>query len=195
MTFRRLRIEGGFVLLLALLVYLDKGGFLWVVWTAALLHEGGHWTAIKLAGGRIERVTRSAGGVSMVQANRPRLSYRGELWSVLAGPLASLCAALTLAWLGQAPALCGMCLCHGLFNLLPVSGLDGGRVLELALASRGRHATAERILRATRTAAPALLLVLGVCLLVKTGGNASLLLAAAYVWVNANPRRKPARGL
>ncbi|MCL2082600.1 MAG: hypothetical protein FWH04_05120 [Oscillospiraceae bacterium] len=180
MTVKRLKIEAGFILFTAVLVFLDKGGLLWVVWTAALAHELGHYLALKAFGGKISGIVLSGGGISMIQSRTPRLSYAGDLLAVLAGPMASLGLALLLALRGAYLPLAGICLIHGLFNLLPITGLDGGRALSLIFENAEKFNTGDRILHRLSVAVLVVLLVLGVWMAAETRGNLSLLLAAGY---------------
>lgn len=135
-------LRPGFVLLVALIVFFDEGLLLFIIWTAALLHELGHYAALRLTGGRLERIVLDAGGVTMVERSYPALSPARQAAAVLAGPVTSLCFALLFSLWGGGTALAlgGMCLTQALFNLCPVRGLDGGRLLVLALDSLGfRH--------------------------------------------------------
>ena len=53
LRWRRIEISGGFLLLWAILYYLDdQGVVLWAI-LAAVLHELGHYAAIQAFGGRI----------------------------------------------------------------------------------------------------------------------------------------------
>ena len=88
---------------------------------AAIIHEVCHALAVHLLGGQILHMSIAAGGMVMEAAG---LDTKGECLCALAGPVGSLIlAVLPFPMLG----LCG--LCQGLFNLLPLMPLDGGRVL------------------------------------------------------------------
>ena len=192
MTIGKLRLRPGFVLLAAALVYIDEGGLLWITGVAALLHEAGHYIALRAAGGRVCLVELSAGGVSMVQAPLPRIGYGREIFAVLAGPLASLLSALLFSLGGgiirEYPAVGGLCLVQGLFNLLPARGLDGGRALWLILERAGAR-DARRVLCVTTALSAFFLAALGAALFFLSGGNLLPLVSAACVlpslWVNA----------
>lgn len=172
-------VTPGFVVLLALLCYLDEGlGLLGWGLLACALHELGHIAAIRLLGGRVERLRLTAVGAELAQDGARPLSYGKEALAVLAGPAASL---LT-AWLAMRASfflLAGLSLGQGLFNLLPVLPLDGGRAACLLLSSRGGEGT-QRGLCCLSAALSGLLLGGGLILL-RVFGNPTLLVTAAWL--------------
>ncbi len=112
-------------------------GALWLItvpvsWTAGLItalvvHEGAHWLAARLMGCRIGRLRLSLWGLEM---EVDFLNPVQEALCALAGPLGSL----ALLPLAQRFPECTLCaLGHGMFNLIPVYPLDGGRILRALL--------------------------------------------------------------
>ena len=91
--------------------------------TAALFHELCHILAVLLAGGKIEGIKVGLSG-AVIEASF--LSPWGELFSIIAGPAGSLSLLLLSSVLPKL-SICGIV--QGLFNLLPVYPLDGGRVV------------------------------------------------------------------
>lgn len=88
---------GGFFLLAAWLNYLDRDRIVPLVMAACLLHELGHYLAIRLLGGDVKLIRLTAVGAEMV-LSRP-LSYGREGAAALAGPLVNLMlAALFCRW-------------------------------------------------------------------------------------------------
>lgn len=125
----RLRITPGFLLLSAVLFYLDEGsGILVCCLPAVLVHELAHFAVGTAFGGTFRRAEFSAVGIQLTLSYPRALSYRRELLVLLAGPAANL-----VLWLaascGQAYLLGGVSLVMGLFNLMPVGPLDGGQAL------------------------------------------------------------------
>lgn len=118
---------------------------------AALLHELGHMAAawgwsVPLRGLRLDLfgARMELGGL---------LSYRAELAVATGGPLVSLAAA-ALVWplgrfLGGAYLFSAVSLGLGLINLLPVRGMDGGRMLACALSLLFGERVADMTLRVT----------------------------------------------
>lgn len=128
----RLQVSPGFLVLTALLLFLDREGTAPAVLAAWLVHEGGHLLLLYGVGGRVRKVELTLNGVKIEAEQGRGLSYTGELLSVLAGPGINLALALGCARLGEGWYLfSGANLALGIFNLLPIPGLDGGRVFTL----------------------------------------------------------------
>jgi Zn-dependent protease len=128
-----------FAFLLPITVFALDAWYLLALCAAAVAaHEAGHWLVLRLRGGEVLRVTISPLGVSLKYGGN--LSYGGEILTALAGPAASLILTLGGAGAGRAFGwdaayqLAGLSLLFGLFNLLPVYPLDGGRAVYNAAA-------------------------------------------------------------
>lgn len=98
-------------------------------WLAASLfcaayHEIGHIIAVRLLGGKILSVHIRFGGAKIISFVPSSI---GEIISILAGPAASL-SLLLVGRIWPEAAVCGFL--QGIFNLLPVYPLDGGRILK-----------------------------------------------------------------
>lgn len=93
---------------------------------AATFHELCHWISLRLMGKKIRSLTISCRGA--ILETEP-LTTNQELICALAGPLGSL------SMLGLLQFFPGMVLCatiHGMYNLLPLYPLDGGRAIHCA---------------------------------------------------------------
>ncbi len=125
----------------ALLLLMLPFRWLMAALAAALVHEGGHLLTIYLLGGKVHGTGITARG-AVIQTGQ--MGYAGELICALAGPVASFALCLFSRWVPLI-ALCG--LGQGLYNLLPVYPLDGGRAVRCiaGLICREPERTAERI--------------------------------------------------
>ena len=137
----RVRISPWFPVLLCAFYRLDPVGCFWPFLGAAAIHEAGHCLAVLLCGGSIHSLALTARGA--VLQTSP-LSYRQEALCALAGPCAGF---LLLFWVRLVPWLAFWGLMQGLYNLLPVYPMDGGRALRCALLSRWTPEQADSVSR------------------------------------------------
>ena len=118
----RVEVTPGFCVFWAFLILTLPLKFLLAAVVAAAFHEICHAIAVKAAGGHILSMTLGAGGMVMeIESGR-------EMLCALAGPVGSLLLACLPV---KNLAICG--LVQGIFNLLPIMPMDGGRVLRVIL--------------------------------------------------------------
>ena len=129
----KLTVTWGFAAMLVLALLAGAGNVLPLVALSALCHELGHLGALRLAGAEVESVRLTAFGAE-IQADTRYLPYGREILCTLAGPAVNLVLALVLARAAGDYVLAGANLLLGLFNLLPVPSLDGGRALFLLVS-------------------------------------------------------------
>lgn len=142
----KLEVGWGFPVLAAAAVLAGAGRALPIAVLSALGHELGHLLALRLAGAKVERVRLTAFGAE-IQADTRYLPYPREIACVFAGPAVNLVLAVLLArGLGNDLAA-GVNLVLGVFNLLPVPALDGGRVLHLLVSWASDPMAADRVCR------------------------------------------------
>lgn len=188
MRIGKIEVRGGFILLFTLLYMIDNTGILLPLGIAALIHELGHWLALRLCGARVERMTFSFVGASM-EYDGGGLSYFREIVIALAGPAASMALALGAAVWGRAYQndwayyLAGLSAVLGAFNLLPIRQLDGGRAVYMFLCWLLGTDPAEGILCVFTCATIFLLLLLGLGLFALSGWNFTFL--AIGIWLLA----------
>ena len=166
-----MRISPTAGLLLAVFALVAPPVCLAAVLLAAICHEAGHYVALRLCGGRLAGVSVSAFGAQMRIRDRYRLSYGREALCVLAGPLVngtlSWLLGLAGAWREELYIFAGAQLILGVFNLLPLWALDGGRLLWIALAWRTDPFLADKVCRVITAALLLALAALGLGLWVR----------------------------
>ena len=168
-----------FLVTLGLSALLGAAAALPAVLGAALCHELGHLAALGAFRVPVESVTVGAMGAVIRASGQDRLSYGRDLLATLAGVAVNAALALLSArWLG-AYLFAGANAVLGVYNLLPIQGLDGGRALYLAAAWIAGPFAAQRLCRLVNIIALALLLSLVAGLVWETGGGLLCLLAAA----------------
>ena len=181
----KIEIKPGFFLFLAVAVLVEGLRFAVLVILAASIHELGHCAAIWLCGGRIRTVRMGHTGAEIL-LDGP-MSYNRDMLIALAGPTASILAAMAA---GRAYAatgsegttlFAGLNMLYGLFNLLPLSVMDGGRFLfSLCSAALGPF-RARKMAAFIDAAGVALLFTAGVYAFAQTGGNLTLLLCSVFL--------------
>lgn len=95
--------------------------------TAALVHEAAHILTVILFGGHVRRIYMFPGGCRIHAAGMGDME---SFFSILAGPAASIALG---CFRRRFPLIAAIGMIQGIFNLLPVLPLDGGRLLQLLL--------------------------------------------------------------
>jgi Zn-dependent protease len=137
--------------LVSALAFIAVGAWVWNATLAVgillviAFHEGGHYLAMKLVGYRNLHVFFLPGLGGLATGEKQDASAAQKVFVYLAGPMPGIALATaiyiavpteTLAAIDGADALLTMMLIINVFNLLPVTPLDGGRVMEVLLFAR-----------------------------------------------------------
>lgn len=144
---------------------------------AAVLHELGHILTMRLFHLRVRAVSVRIFDV-LIEAERPT-TFCSDLCITLGGAAMNLLCALLFAAFHRDLFYANLAI--GLFNLLPVMSLDGGRVFYLFLSRRFLPKTCAVILRFTTFIFLIPLLTAGLLLLFRSGYNYSLLAISLYL--------------
>ena len=177
---------------LALALLAGAGEVLPLVLVAALCHELGHLAVLWLFHVPVEALTITPMGAVIQAPLQSRLSYGRELTATLAGVAVNFALALLFARVTGDYLFAGANMILGVYNLLPIQGLDGGRALYLAVAWATEPFTAQRVCGLVNLVAMGLLLALVTGIVWQTGGG-FLWLMAVLAMAAAQLRRPAGR--
>ena len=120
----KIRFDPREFILLAIMILILPVNWILCAFAAAAFHELCHYAAVILCGGRIESLKIGVSGMIMEAAPMDKFK---ETMCAAAGPMGSLLLLCFARWI-PCIAVCGGI--QGIFNLLPVYPLDGGRILK-----------------------------------------------------------------
>jgi Zn-dependent protease len=143
------RFRFGFFAAVALLFLFYEGKT--AIWSlyACILHEAGHLAAIHLCGVPVRSVMLYFAGIR-IDTKHPRqfLPPLSEIFILASGVTVNFAVFLALLPFREnenAALFCAVNLVIGLFNLLPLTGFDGGRLLSAAVRLLCSDDNAERL--------------------------------------------------
>lgn len=137
-----------------------------------VLHESGHLAALYFFKSPPLGIKFDFFGMK-IETSKKLLSPAREIICAAAGPLINLVAAALLHFFKYSDSAL-LSLGLALFNLLPVSVLDGGRILAVLIKD-------DKILRVTGFLTAAVLLIIGTAVAVYTERNFTILVVALYL--------------
>ena len=127
---RKIQIDASVFLCWALAILILPPAWIGAVLLGTLVHEVCHYIAARLMGITVYEIQCSVNGCRMYTAPMDKLE---EILVALAGPLGSFCLCSMIRWY---PAL-GICaLMQGIWNLIPIYPMDGGRILRCLAGER-----------------------------------------------------------
>ncbi len=139
----KIRIHPLFIIFAFFLAFFGLARILLTYFMVMILHEFGHYFVAKILGYRLNKIVFMPYGVSL-NGQWNIFKRRDEILIALAGPVVNfflvfLCVAFWWIWpISYAYTLdfvvCNLCL--GLFNLLPVFPLDGGRLFVALISGK-----------------------------------------------------------
>lgn len=123
------KIKFLFVALLTFLMFASKDGVFMFCYAASMLHELGHIAAVYLCGDKIDSIVFEVYGILIDK--HENTSYFQQIFILLSGPAINIILGIIFAYIPV--QWCGLFskvnIVLGIFNLLPINGLDGGEVL------------------------------------------------------------------
>lgn len=184
-TVGKVKVSGAAFLAAAAVYFYESGAMLLAIAAAVAVHELGHYLALKIFGYKVTELKFELFGLSM-SCDRG-MPYVREIVTAASGPAASLLLALTVSLTGrhfnsqEAYLISGVSFIFGVFNLLPVMPLDGGKIVFAAAAFCLGLDKAERVSCCLSCIVIFALLTSGAALLIKTHINFSLLLIGLWL--------------
>lgn len=164
--------------LLSLSFILGDGERFAAILLAALIHEAGHVIAAALLGVKLRLCRTGPAGIAL-RYDFSVVSHLREAAVCLAGPLLGalcfLCGFRSMSYLAGASAALS------LFNLLPISYLDGGCILSALLSSFLSPVNVWRICRVLSVLFTAALWCSAVYLMLVSGGDISAITVSVYL--------------
>lgn len=176
-----------FAAVITAILAFDRTGFALPLIFAVVMHEGGHLLVMWILDCSPKRVRLVPAALEITAAFG--CSRKKEIAVALAGPAVNLVLFFTLwfnflAYKGEQTliyALINLLIC--IFNMLPVTGLDGGTVLFSLLARRKTPERAALIMRVINLSLAAVLISAAVYLCFHGKVNISLFITALYLIV------------
>lgn len=190
-----IQIQFSVFVLAAISVLLGFWKLLAAAYAVTALHEYAHISVARRLGLKIKNVGVFPFGINMKLSENIIANPDDELKTAAAGPVASLltaCAAYALPALPCREFIITASLAAGLFNLLPVLPLDGGRILRAVTVKKYGCIKANSYCEKISKAGSFLITALGVYFFYRTGFNFSLILAGAFLTANLTEERKNA---
>ncbi len=155
---------------------------------SAIIHELGHVIAIVLKDGKVKELKFGLVNVDMLnEASFTELRAKDEFFILLSGSILNFACAFVfisvyfLLRMSIFKVIAIQNLFIGAVNLLPISSLDGGRILSIFISQKLDLELSEKILDITSFIFLVPLGVLGFMILIKSRYNFSLLILGLYL--------------
>ena len=168
--------------MLVFIVLLDFSPFIYIILISAAIHECGHIAAMMICGVKIDKITVYPFGAD-IRVKPRMMSYKQELLIKSAGILVNLIAALCCLPF-QAVFFLFTNITLALLNMMPITSLDGGDILEIILSMFLYPTRAAKIMKTVSFIFIVILWVIAVYVLFYTNYNFSLFIICVYLFVS-----------
>lgn len=121
--------------MISCILILSNSNLMCIGFVAAIMHELGHFFAMKLKGHRIEKININFFNVDILDKDKNFSSLKDELFILSSGPLFNFIIAIIFLIIFYFTGVISLKyiayinLTIGTFNFLPISSLDGGQIL------------------------------------------------------------------
>ena len=176
-----------FAAVIAVMLFCDRSGLVVPTLCLALLHELAHLAMMKFYGCAPEKITLRPGSIEI--RNKKLNCFTNEISILLSGPL------LNILWAGgvflafklyvskTAVLWSAVSLLLGVYNLLPIRGLDGGSILYAVICRKYSTTAAQKALNLCSIVFSVLLIMGSILTIISGDGNASLLIFGCYLLI------------
>lgn len=187
MIFHRTKIRVPLITVFSILCILiiEPTLYLLLFFLAAFLHEIGHIIVMAVFSVRIREIVFLPFGIDIIR-EKGLLSYKKEIAVSLAGGLFNLI--IFAAFVSFGETLCFFAWCnfiYAVFNLMPVTGLDGGAALYSALAFSIGEESAGTVMRRVSFIFCILVWMVGIYILLVLNGNFSVFTISLFLFFSA----------
>jgi Zn-dependent protease len=189
------KITPGFFLMISLIYFFASLKFLGILLFSSILHETGHILAILLSKGKLVCLEFGFGALS-IKYDSSCISYNGEIAAAVSGPVMNIFAAVIFAYLWRETGRPDMLLFTGvnfalcIFNLLPLSFLDGGRAVFAFISCVFGISVAEKVKRVLDIITLLLAFIFGISVFSKNGTNPVPLIISTLLIIFCCKRRE-----
>lgn len=177
-------VRPSFVLVVSFAAYFGNPVVLGWFLLAAALHEGGHLLAAVCMGLPIRRLTLDFSGGNL-ELCRNLTTYPQDLILCLSGPAVNFLFVTLSVLRHWNPVFLSAHLLLGMFNLMPVLPLDGGKAVFAFLSGIWEPFLACRVMSALSLVTAAAVSAAGIWIAVQPGGNPNLLLLGVWLLMSA----------
>ena len=183
---KKIKVTIPTIIMLVFMFLLDFSPFVLLMLAAALLHELGHIAAMLICGVNIERITVYPFGFDIRTSSHVK-SYKHELLIKSAGILINITVLLICVPFTDSLYISFFMMSNtvlALLNILPVSSLDGGGMLECLLLMYINPPAVIKIMKAVSFVFIVILWIIAVYILFYTNYNFSLLILCIYLFTS-----------
>ena len=166
------RVDFWFVAVITLMLVIFPESLAAECFLMCILHEAGHLTAMLICGKRAEEITLGYFGMKIV-TDKQLLTPVRDAVIAFAGPLVNLVTSAIFYIIGKSD-IAALSLSLGIFNLLPVTMLDGGHIISAFFPDNRLH-------KALSLVCSLILLCIGIFVAVYTKENFTILIVSLYL--------------
>lgn len=155
----------------------------------SILHEFGHLIVILLCKEKPKLIEFDIFGMKIERKNDINQSYKNETLTALAGPVTNFILSVVFYLIYKYTAnkiyieITAVNLAIGLFNIMPVFSLDGGRMLEYMFKMKYSNDKSENVLKAVSFISIAVIFTVGTVIFIKSKYNFSLIIISIYLLI------------